>query len=624
MDRSRSTRSRRPPAGGGRGGGGGQPAGGGPIPSIETRTAGMQKIDGFFPLYWEERTGSLFVEIPKLRHRLPVEHRARRRARLERHRPRSRRRRRRAHRLVPARRPARPDGAAATCRSARAARIRSSASRSRTRSRSRCSGASPSPRKSNGRVLVDATDFLLRDVTGAGNALRPGQLPRRSHAQRLLPAAHQGVSQEHRSRDDADLRQRRRRRRAAAATRPDRSRARRRFPRAAAARGGGGGGRGGGLFSGSVASVTPIAEAVTMREHASFVELPDNNYKPRYDDPRAGYGGLTFVDYSVPIGEPMQMRYIRRHRLREEGSERGDQRAGQADSGTWVDSGAPEDVKKALVEGASWWNQAFEAAGFRNALQGRRAARRRRPDGHPLQHDQLGPPLDARLELRRIGVRSAHRRDHQGDGHARLAARSPGLHDLRRPDCRRTPPATRSRTVLYQTALKRIRQLSAHEVGHTLGLGHNYYDSDKGWISVMDYPHPLEKLNADGTIDLSDAYPQQIGDWDKVAINYGYRAVPAGHRREGGADEDPRRRVGAGPALLDQPGHRHSNPKVDQWSNGADQADELYRLMKVRRAALNTHRRAHDPRRRADGDDRRAAGADLHVSPLRGGSRRRR
>src|SRR5205814_1320372 len=77
----------------------------------------------------------------------------------------------------------------------------------------------------------------------------------------------------------------------------------------------GGGGRGGGLFSGTVASVTPTAEAVTLREHVSLVELPDGNYKPRYDDPRAGYGGLNFVDYSVPIGDPMVQRYIRRHHL---------------------------------------------------------------------------------------------------------------------------------------------------------------------------------------------------------------------------------------------------------------------------------------------------------------------
>ena len=123
-------------------------------------------------------------------------------------------------------------------------------------------------------------------------------------------------------------------------------------------------------------------------------------------------------------------------------------------------------------------------------------------------------------------------------------------------------------------------------MGHTLGLGHNYYDSDKGWISVMDYPHPLEKLNADGTIDLSDAYPQHIGDWDKVTINYGYRQFAPG------TDEKT-----ALTKILDDAWAQDlrymtnqdtdSNPKVDQWSNGADQADELYRLMKVRRAALN-------------------------------------
>src|SRR5439155_5466346 len=128
------------------------------------------------------------------------------------------------------------------------------------------------------------------------------------------------------------------------------------------------GGFAGGLFAGTVASVTPTAEAVTLREHYSFVELPDNRYEPRYDDPRAGYGGLAFVDYSTPIGEPMVKRYLRRHRL-----EKKEPSAAISDAAKpiqyWVDSGPPEDVKKALVEGPSCGNHAFEAAGFRNAFQ---------------------------------------------------------------------------------------------------------------------------------------------------------------------------------------------------------------------------------------------------------------
>ena len=170
-----------------------------------------------------------------------------------------------------------------------------------------------------------------------------------------------------------------------------------------------------------------------MREHVSFVELPDiTGYTPRLDDPRAGYGGATFVDFSQPIAESIQFRYIRRHRLQKK-----DPSAAISEPikpiRYWVDSGAPEDVKKALVEGAMWWDKAFEAAGFRNAFKVDVLPDGRRPDGHPLQHDQLGPSLDARLELGRLGVGSAHRRDHQGHGHARLAARSAGLHDLRRP-----------------------------------------------------------------------------------------------------------------------------------------------------------------------------------------------
>ena len=208
-------------------------------------------------------------------------------------------------------------------------------------------------------MLVDATPFFLRDLTGAGGALRPGSYrldPTRSAF--FLPE-HQGLPEEHRDRRDADVR-RRRGRRARRRRRPGAGAAGDRHARPA--RGGGGG-----LFSGTVASVTPSADAVTLREHASFVELPDGNYRPRVDDPRAGYGGLSYVDYSTPIGEPMVVRYLRRHRL-----EKKDPAAAISEPVKpiqyWVDSGAPEDVKKALLEGASWWNQAFEAAGFRNAF----------------------------------------------------------------------------------------------------------------------------------------------------------------------------------------------------------------------------------------------------------------
>src|SRR5205814_4668064 len=222
--------------------------------------------------------------------------------------------------------------------------------------------------ESGGHVLVDATDFMLRDVTNSSSALRPGTyrvdrarsvfylpntkgFPKNTEIDMMLTFASEGAG----GRGGGN------------AAGPQQGPGPIPADGAGVGRAGGGGGRGGGLFSGTVASVTPPADSVTMREHMSLVELPDGNYKPRDDDPRAGYGGLTYVDYSVPIGEPMQMRFVRRHRL-----EKKDPNAAVREPVKpiqyWVDSGAPQDVKKALVEGASWWGQAFEAAGFRNGF----------------------------------------------------------------------------------------------------------------------------------------------------------------------------------------------------------------------------------------------------------------
>ncbi|MCC7123572.1 MAG: zinc-dependent metalloprotease, partial [Acidobacteria bacterium] len=343
-------------------------------------------------------------------------------------------------------------------------------------------------------------------------------------------------------------------------------------------------GRGGGLFNGSVASVTPSPDSVTLREHVSFVELPDGNYKPRIDDPRAGYGALSFVDYSQPIAEPIQFRYIRRHRLQKK-----DPAAAISEPVKpiqyWVDSGAPEDVKKALIEGASWWNAAFETAGFRNAF---------KVDVLPADAD----PMDIRYNM----INWVHRSTRGWSSGGSVSDPRTGeiikatvtLGSLRdRQDylifeglLSPYTTGTERPAVLYETALARIRQLSAHEVGHTLGLGHNYYNSTKGWISVMDYPHPLEDLRADGTIDLSKAYANDLGAWDKVTIDYGYREFA------NGANEAAALRKILDDAwqqdlryLTNQDIDIH--PLSDQWSNGVNQADELDRLMKIRRSALN-------------------------------------
>jgi hypothetical protein len=323
---------------------------------------------------------------------------------------------------------------------------------------------------------------------------------------------------------------------------------------------------------------------VTLREHASFVELPDGNYQPRVDDPRAGYGGLSFVDYSQPIAEPIVMRYIRRHRLVKKDPSAAVSEPVQPIQ-YWVDSGAPDDVKKALVEGASWWNQAFETAGFRNAFKVEVL-----PEG--------ADPMDIRYNM----INWVHRSTRGWSSGATISDPRTGeiikatvtLGSLRdRQDYMifeglLSPYTNGSErpAVLYETALARIRQLSAHEVGHTLGLGHNYYDSTKGWISVMDYPHPLEELKADGTIDLSKAYTAHIGEWDRVAINYGYRQFPSGMNEplalakilDDAWAQDVR-------YFTNQDTDIH--PRTEQWSNGVNQADELDRLMKIRRAALD-------------------------------------
>lgn len=334
-------------------------------------------------------------------------------------------------------------------------------------------------------------------------------------------------------------------------------------------------------------SVVPDASSITVRTHHSFVQLPDDKYTPRVFDPRGGFYATSYQDYATPIGEPIVKRFINRHRLVKKNPSAAVSEPVEPII-YYLDNGTPEPVRSALLEGARWWNQAFEAAGYKDAFQVKVLP----DDAHPLDirynvinwvhrstrgwsyGGSVTDPRTGEIIKGNVLLGSLRVRQDYMIAQGLLAPFKEGNEDDPR---------------MLEMALARIRQLSAHEVGHTLGIFHNFAASVNGRESVMDYPHPKVDIK-NGALDLSDAYDVGIGEWDKVTIAFGYQDFPKGINEKVAlnkileaahldglkyiSDSDARPQGGA-------------HPYAHLWEYGTDPATQLTHILEVRKIALS-------------------------------------
>ena len=335
-------------------------------------------------------------------------------------------------------------------------------------------------------------------------------------------------------------------------------------------------------------SVTPTPDAVTVHQHHSFVALPDSNYKTRVFDPRSGVNAMTYYDYTTPVSTSTKKQVIYRHRL-----DKKDPNAAISEAVEpiiyYLDNGTPEPVRSALLEGGSWWNQAFESIGFKNAFQVKIL-----PDD--------ADPLDVRYNVIQWIHRSTRGWSYGSSvadprtgeiikGHVSLGSLRIRQDFMIALGLTNAPFAENSNkeNKALELALARIRQLSAHEIGHTLGFAHNFAASAKNRTSVMDYPHPNLSVD-DGKINYENAYETGIGTWDKVSVAYAYSDFQEGTDETQSLNAILENSVREGHRFISDSDARpvgSAHPKAHLWDNGSSAYEELYNLMKIREIALN-------------------------------------
>ncbi len=374
-----------------------------------------------------------------------------------------------------------------------------------------------------------------------------------------------------------------------------------------------------------VSGVAASGDAITLRVHHSLIKLPGDGYRPRVADPRVGVNGPTIVDYATAIDEDLRHRWVARHRL-----ERRDPNAERSEAVEpivyYVDRGTPEPIRSALIEGAEWWDDAFQAAGFIDAFQVRvlpdgvdpQDARynmihwtHRRTRGYSYGNT-ITDPRTGEIIRGVVNLGSLRLRQDYLHGQGMVAPFGGGNASDDGLGYFDTVEGTAS-NAYYETcglssspvfdylaqvaensdavemALARVRQLSAHEVGHTIGFPHNYMASAFGRESVMDYPAPLVEIDENGNLDLSNAYVPRIGEYDKLSVNWLYREFPSGVNEVEALKGIAEQGVRDGLIYM---GHSNNNfigaghQFASVWDNGSNLVDHLKTEIRIREIGL--------------------------------------